>query len=353
MSICCQVLLTKTHNSPNIHFAVLNDESRKQLPIRQTSPWKDTVVSIKRLLIVLLALVAGVAGVFTPGVAFADDISAVSADQAQQAVAGVPGLMADADTSAKSDGDSAAETAGLDVPRDASAGITLKGNGPTIKLTLPGAPSQRKAKKVAAGVAYNSGGGGFTNVVQPMKGQKGARVLNVIKNRQATEDFEYGLRQAPRGAHWQLAPDGGAFLIGADKNLLAAVAPPFAIDAKGNKLDAKYSVTNRGTVLVNHVPHRVAGVTYPVVADPALVWGWYKVDVQFNRRETNTLMSLGSGATFLVAWVPWPYGAALATVLGLYTSYANWAYNNGACMKFNVTYWGSVWASHYYGGNCR
>jgi hypothetical protein len=83
------------------------------------------------------------------------------------------------------------------------------------------------------------------------------------------------------------------------------------------------------------------------------VWGWYKVDVLANRSETNKIASGAAGiAAFAGAVGGWP-GRILAGGLGIYSAWAGCIYNNGGCVKFNVTYWGGIYAWYYYPWNHR
>jgi hypothetical protein len=310
---------------------------------------------------VLVAGVAVIGALVAPGTASAESKSkSVTAAEARQAVANIPGVLADADSSTTTaDADSVAETPNMDISRRADDGVTFKGDGhgPSFTLTLPGAKSHGPGKLIAPGtVSYDSRDGAFTNVVQQLEDKQGGRILNVIKSRDATEDLAYGLRKAPAGSKWHLADDGGAFLIDANNDFVAAVAPPTAVDARGVRVAAKYSLIQNDTVLVNHVSHHAAGTVYPVVADPYLVWGWYKLDVLTNRWETNSLMLGVTTGALIASKLPPPYSWIITIGGGIYAAYANWVYNNGGCMKFMMTYWGGLYVWHYYPWNhwyCR
>jgi hypothetical protein len=81
---------------------------------------------------------------------------------------------------------------------------------------------------------------------------------------------------------------------------------------------------------------------------------WYGMDVQLNRRETNNLMFGWGAATAVAAAIPHPVARAVGGVaFGLSTAYANWAYNRGACLKFQLYLTRTFSVNHYYGGSCR
>lgn len=91
------------------------------------------------------------------------------------------------------------------------------------------------------------------------------------------------------------------------------------------------------------------------------LWG-NAYTVSLNRSETNSVMFGAGAATAVSSVVPAMPGKALQAAFGVYTAYANWAYNRGMCLKFYVyrvprtaaTPFGwAVTGWHYNGGHCR
>lgn len=95
------------------------------------------------------------------------------------------------------------------------------------------------------------------------------------------------------------------------------------------------------------------GINATQATAASVTTSWVGPTVWLNRNDTNNVMFGTAGAAIAASRVP-VYGWAVAGALGLYTGYANWAYNRGACLKFTAS-WASLqlwWPNHYYGGRC-
>jgi hypothetical protein len=175
-------------------------------------------------------------------------------------------------------------------------------------------------------------------------------MLTIIDNPNAPTEYNYDVT-LPDGGYITVGNDGSAIIIGYDQEPVAMVSAPWAKDANGKVIETYF--TTDGSTLTQHIIHNVEGVIYPVTADPSVAWNWSGIGVYLNRRETNTAMFRAGGIAAISAIVPTFATHLVSAALGLYTAYANWAYNNGACMVYYITFWGGLYPGHYYGGYCR
>jgi hypothetical protein len=83
-------------------------------------------------------------------------------------------------------------------------------------------------------------------------------------------------------------------------------------------------------------------------------WRWYGMSIQANRSETNNLAFGSGGAALIASRIPDARIRAIAyATLSAYGLFAGWVFNRGACVAFNITWWGGVYPWYYYGGYCR
>jgi hypothetical protein len=245
------------------------------------------------------------ATVSADAIAATDHSNAVSTGEVRQALQYTSGVLSDSSTTATtSDNDSAlvAATAGatIDVPKDASEGVTLSNpNGPSLDIALPNADQSGSGQQVAPGVVAYASNDGSANAVQATE-DGGVRMLTVIDNPNAPTKYDYKI-SVPEGGTIQIIQDGSAIVLDANGQVLATVATPWAKDARGKQIRTWF--TTDDTTLTQHVKHNVRGVVYPVTADPSFNWSWTGVTIYFNKTETRFI----SGLTF----------ATLAGYLGL------------------------------------
>ncbi|KPI06585.1 hypothetical protein OV450_3697 [Actinobacteria bacterium OV450] len=254
---------------------------------------------MKRHVVCFLAagalLVSGLAGT-AAAVESTGSAPLVSTGEVADALGDVPGLLAQSDTvNTRGDADSAATSttqgSTVDIPKDASDGVAVaRADGAAFTVTLPGADEGTQGKLVAPGtVAYGSPTGS-ANAVQATE-NGGARMLTVISERGAPQEYSYGVN-VEGGGQVTLTDDGGAAVIAADGTPLATVAAPWAKDANGVAVPTHFAV--RDGSLVQVVEHDRPGVAYPVTADPW--WSWLVTAFQW----------AGGGAKILVKKVgPW------------------------------------------------
>jgi len=201
-----------------------------------------------------------------------DNDSIVSSNEVVSALKGVDGILAQADqTRISADADFAMKTvtagAQIDVPKDASAGVTLgSSDTPLLNISLPHAAEAGDAKTVAAGTVAYSGTDGSANAVQATE-DGGVRMLSVIDNPNAPTTYSYGI-SIPEGGRVEIASDGGAIVYDMASNAIATVGAPWAEDATGRTISTYF--TTDGSTLTQHVEHNAPGTIYPVTADP--IW---------------------------------------------------------------------------------
>jgi hypothetical protein len=202
--------------------------------------------------------------------AFAEDSpsSNLTTAQISSALADT-GVLADTSTAGvSSDTDSALTTsdqsgASVDVPKDASDGVAMETTaGDTFSVTPANADDATNGTKVAPGVVAYKDGNTATAVQNT---DTGVRMLTVINGSDAPTDYTYNV-DLPAGGSITLNDDGSANVLGSDGTAIAYVPVPWAKDANGNTVETYF--TTDGTNLTQHVKHNVAGVAYPVTADP-------------------------------------------------------------------------------------
>jgi hypothetical protein len=175
-------------------------------------------------------------------------------------------VLGDTSTDVATDADSALvsnqDGTAVDVPKDPSNGIAVETNGTTFSVTPPGANNADDSTKIAAGVvAYKNDD--TAAVVQNT--DTGIRMMTVIDNASAPTDYKYNV-DLPAGGSIVLNDDGSASVLDSDNTPIAYVPVPWAKDANGTPVQTHF--TTDGTSLTQHVQHNVAGVAYPVTADP-------------------------------------------------------------------------------------
>lgn len=196
----------------------------------------------------------------------------------------------------------------------------------------------------------------------------GASLYSVLENKYQRAEFRSTL---PKGASWKTNPDGSLSAIVKSPSAtltLAHVAPPFAVDATGKRLDTRYKVTAANTI-EQEVDTRSA--RFPVAADPKLTYGWGIYLNAFGAEWKALLVAL-TGAGGVGAWgscslikVSGGWGNVLKTAcsgIGLTSlkSILKWALgnwkalplNNGTCYQTKLAPRdGKLKAVSY--GNCR
>lgn len=206
----------------------------------------------KRVSIVLVALIFTTVYISPIGVVFAkpssiktDGNNTVSSSEVASALTKTSGILEASDQVAvSSDQDSSLkaknQNATIDVPKDASEGVTLDGvSSPAIKIYLPNADKSADAKNVASGVIAFEGKNGSASAVQAT--ENGAvRMLTVIDNFNAPTQYDYKVT-IPSGGSIRLTKDGGAKVLDNSSQPIAFIDRPWAKDGVGNNIKTYFT----------------------------------------------------------------------------------------------------------------
>jgi hypothetical protein len=240
----------------------------------------------RRAVLAVVGLVAASVGVAVVPVAAADAVVATETGDALE-VAG--SLVADA-VSVADVGDSfVATVAGSEVelPADPAEPLVLDGSGGEISVDLPVVPGGGDGVVDASGaVVYESDVSPVSFAAQATA-DGGMQVLVVIEGADAPTEYWFDMT-VPAGAVFRATSDGGAEVVGADGQIVTAVAPPWALDANGQSVPTRYLI--EGTTLVQVIDHH--GASYPVVGDPKFGFGW-NIYVRLSPYEQKTLIEAG------------------------------------------------------------
>jgi hypothetical protein len=160
----------------------------------------------------------------------------------------------------------------VELPKDPTDGLSLTtADGASIEIGLPGAANADDGVRQASGEVVYADALPDVAVAAQATPDGGMRALVVIDGPQAPTEFRFPM-VLPAGASLVPASDGGANMVGADGNVVIAVAAPWAYDANGAAVRTAYRI--EGATLIQTVAHHQAA--YPVVADPAFYedCGW-------------------------------------------------------------------------------
>lgn len=253
-------------------------------------------------------------------------------------------LVATAAASA-TDADSAARTAMADIPADPAQGVILHtSDGSFITIDLPNAQNLGRGIKQANGMVLYPGINEADQVVVPTA--TGAQFLTLINGVEAPEDYGYPVT-IPAGGRIELSSDGSAIILDTSSKPVAVIALPWAVDAKELKVATKF--TTNGTTLVQHITHKTAQVTYPVIADPSVSFGAINFTLWYGKQEVKSMRAagywnaLGLVATYACGRIrnPW-FGAACTVAFGSAWWWINQTFsdaaNNNQCVWISVSY---------------
>lgn len=261
----------------------------------------------------------------------ANSTAKMDADEAAVAVA----VAAESEGSAKA-------TGAADVAMTVDGAVVDLPNS-RIQLALPEADITESSAEVAL-----LGGLGESQVAVQDVGDQGQRVSFLVNGAHDPTEYRVELSGAS-----SLVGDstGGVVALDGAGQVVATVAAPWARDANG--MDVPTRFVPDGTTVVQIVDHNAGTYAYPIVADP-WVRGWWGITLYLNRKQTNNLMFGLAGATAASLFIPdATVTKVVAASLGLFTGYANWAYNRGACLAVFKPWVGAAVAWHYSGGFCR
>ncbi|MEH3053314.1 MAG: hypothetical protein PGN13_04790 [Patulibacter minatonensis] len=197
---------------------------------------------------------------------------------------------------------------GATAVRDTDAGISTKIDGTTVRLVVPGADV---AAKTDDAVLATTGDGTTTTLQKVESG--GKRVAIVIDDAQGSERFPISFDRAGR---LSLGDDGRVTVFDGDDQPVSIIEPAWAKDASGLDLPTHFEIS--GTTLIQVVAHQgLAGVTYPVTADPwwtgcaGTFWG-----LPFKRVSTYVKKAARRVTFLFLATSAWDCGSDIGTAWG-------------------------------------
>lgn len=269
-----------------------------------------------------------------PSAANADSV--LSSTDVAAALAGVSDRLA-APTNGTSDTDSIADNGRADVRRDGTIHFRTENAGDVV-ITLPYAT---KAEAANGGATYGSA----NSATVTRLASTGVQTLLVAANEFAPTEYPF---QVVNG-YVVATPGGGLMLLDRSLHLTASIAAPWALDAERKTVATSYAVSDTHTSFTQTVVHNVAGVEYPVTADP---WAEYqpilwfpgnqkagdRIIVYFDRFETANIAGTGASvaATLLTRVGVPPMASAVAVGIAREA-----VYQGGKCatLQFDL-YWG-------------
>lgn len=243
------------------------------------------------------------------------------------------------------DGDSIAQTAFVDVPRKPSGGVRLRSSdGRVLTIGLPNVAHLNDGVRLTNGAVLYRGRNGADEMVLPTT--SGAQFLTIINDKDAPQDYVYPAVM-PQGGRVELSSDGGAVILDSTSTPVGLVAPAWAFDANHQKVTTNF-VTN-GSVLTQHIAHKHADTSYPVVADPSVSWQAINFTVWYNKQEVKDMWAAGSWATtgMVIAYAcgrvkSAAFGGACTTAFGIASWWINQTFadaaNNNQCVWITISY---------------
>lgn len=283
--------------------------------------------------VVLSIAIATTALIAVPNSGLAKGGDTVTAGEVSTALHQTSGPVA-APARYATDGDSVAQTARINLPRDARKGIDLKGPAAKkVTVKLPGAKRAGKGTKTPDGAVAYPGRDGSANAVVPTT--DGVQFLTIIESRNAPAKYSYRF-DLPAGGKIEVATKGSnAVVFDGHNKAIAIIAAPWARDANGTPV-ASYFTTN-GKTLTQHVAHKAQGVAYPVVADP--YFRWYSNGVVITLSRSDMLRLAYRGTRYLISLLEVP-GVGWVTIVGVLgmAAYAWWGYTTHNCAWFWLPY---------------
>lgn len=224
----------------------------------------------------------------------ADDTT-ISSQEVGQALEGVDGgLVRDAVTQ-EAPVETGAPSLDVEIPAEPKDGVRLTAGDFSLRIGLPNAAESEDAAPTTDGAVAYPSAADSANAVIPVRG--GVQLLSVIENQDADERFAYPLTLSV-GHSLVGTADGGARIVDATGTIKAAFEPAWAKDAEGRSIPTHYSIS--GNTLTQVVEHRaVAGISYPVVADPLPV---ILIVVTAAAAIVVAALALGVATWIVVSW---------------------------------------------------
>lgn len=154
------------------------------------------------------------------------------------------------------------------LPRNSSEQVKMKSStkGLEVQLRLPFAERNASAKHIGNEFVSFDNGNGSKTVPLP-QGDGSVAVHTIIASISAPTVYDYEVKTGS-DIHLKPVDGGGILIVDGTGSFVAAVAPPWAKDATGAKVETHYEI--HGSKIRQIVKHSLDGLKYPVVADPYL-----------------------------------------------------------------------------------
>jgi hypothetical protein len=308
-------------------------------------------MSLKQVLIQIIVISVLSVQIYPFTLAQAIDTETV---EIKQSLEGIEGLLQESSqVNLKADADSVGmakiNNTIIDIPKNPDEAVSLKTGNTEINISLPELDNPQAGEIVAKGVVAYASESDFSNTVQA-NNDGSVRMTTIIDNPNAPTEYEYKVGVKGEFILKEVVnEDGekGVIVFNKDQSkIISIISPPWAKDAEGKDVKTYFKIRNNKLIQV--VEHKVAGIAYPVVADPVIGRHWWGYSYYFNRSETNNIMFATGAGTAIFFKLPF-----VSVPLGVFTAWANWAYNRGACLATHQVYSGPSWFWSYTGGNCR
>ncbi|MEY3471237.1 MAG: hypothetical protein RLZZ223_587 [Candidatus Parcubacteria bacterium] len=187
----------------------------------------------------------------------------------KQSLEGIEGLLQESSqVNLKADADSIGmakiNNTIIDIPKNPDEAVSLKTGNTEINISLPELDNPQEGEIVAKGVVAYASESDFSNTVQA-NNDGSVRMTTIIDNPNAPTEYEYKV-ELEHGGKIEIQTDGGAIVYNNKQEPISIIAKPWAKDAEGKEVKTWFSTD--GLTLIQHVEHNVAGIVYPVVADP-------------------------------------------------------------------------------------
>ncbi len=298
-----------------------------------------------RIFIALFGVVA-LSNTMTMVPAFADSNSgSVSSNEIENSISNVPSSLLDDVVVDYSPGSAAEQLGGgsaLVIPTDPADGVALGIGAYQLEISLPRSDVAGEAVTLEGGVVAYPSEGESANAVAATDG--GVQLLNVISSREASEAYSYDLK-LPEGAKLEASGVGTIAVVASSGELVATIAEPWAIDARGAKVPTHYIIS--GSTITQIVEHTSSSFTYPVVADPSVSYLWWGVATKLTHAETKSLAykidvtSTAAAGAALCQFLPGAYRAVCS--IGVAWRLGSWttpiqkaASRTGRCAQINI-----------------
>ena len=278
---------------------------------------------ISKTLFALGCTISLVVSGFAQGAAFANDDQGSAEQQIAYVVAeAAPSELSFVNTEAvaRQDGFGSNGSVDVDISSESTKPVVLTSDeGDELKVHFD--PSVEAEGGLAAdGSVVYLDSNQVAQTVQPT--EDGVRINTVVTSSQAPEEYRHEV-ELPNGVRMvtgveleELTPEefraessNGIFFLDEANQLVGGISAPWEVDAEGNNVPTHYTID--GNTVIQHVAHKDANFSYPVVADPWL---------GFSLISSAKWVKLSQGWTLSVK----PTGWARANAPGYLVGVAGW-----------------------------